>query len=76
MKEGVSRGVDPFKMGPAFGPINYFRLHGKPGYNLRYSYTNQDLNQLRRMCDKEINYVMFNNFSMIKDAKKFGSMSL
>ncbi|MGB9598732.1 MAG: DUF72 domain-containing protein, partial [Minisyncoccales bacterium] len=28
--------VDPFKQKSVFGKINYFRLHGKPGYNLLY----------------------------------------
>lgn len=64
-------GVDPFKSRSVYGKINYFRLHGKPGYNLRYEYTNQDLKRLRKLCDKKRNYVLFNNLSMRKDAQRF-----
>jgi len=63
--------VDPFKQKPLFGKINYFRLHGKPGYNLRYEYTEKDLKELLKFCDKKENYVLFNNLSMAKDAFRF-----
>lgn len=63
--------VDPFKQRPAWGQINYFRLHGKPGYNLKYRYTNEDLEKLKQMCDKDENYCLFNNLSMAQDARKF-----
>ncbi|MBC7189122.1 DUF72 domain-containing protein [Candidatus Aerophobetes bacterium] len=63
--------VDPFKQSSLFGKINYFRLHGKPGYNLRYRYTDDDLIELKKMCDREENYCMFNNLSMFEDAKRF-----
>lgn len=66
--------TDPFKQKPVSGNINYFRLHGKPGYNLRYKYTPQDLTGLREMCDKHINYCMFNNLAMGQDAQKFNQM--
>lgn len=63
--------VDPFKQNSLFGKINYFRLHGKPGYNLRYRYTDDDLIELKKMCDREENYCLFNNLSMFNDAKRF-----
>jgi uncharacterized protein YecE (DUF72 family) len=63
--------VDPFKQKPLFGKINYFRLHGKPGYNLRYKYTSEDLKELLKFCDKKENYVLFNNLNMFEDAQKF-----
>ena len=63
--------VDPFKQKSTFGKINYFRLHGKPGYNLRYEYNEGDLKELLKFCDKKENYVLFNNLSMLKDALKF-----
>lgn len=66
--------TDPFKETPVSGGINYFRLHGKPGYNLRYDYTEKDLRELKKFCDKEENYVFFNNLSMLKDAKDFQEM--
>lgn len=63
--------VDPFKRKPVYGKINYFRLHGKPGYNLEYQYTLKDLKELLGFCNKRENYVLFNNLSMAKDAQKF-----
>jgi uncharacterized protein YecE (DUF72 family) len=63
--------VDPFKTRPVYGTMNYFRLHGKPGYNLRYAYTDEDLRELARMADKKSTYVLFNNLSMLKDARRF-----
>lgn len=69
--QGLVHGVDPFKQSPTTGEINYFRLHGKPGYNLRYKYTKQDLKRLKSFCNKKISYVMFNNVSMKEDAQNF-----
>ncbi len=63
--------VDPFKQKPVFGKINYFRLHGKPGYNLKYNYTIEDFKELLKFCDKKENYVLFNNLNMGKDAQSF-----
>jgi uncharacterized protein YecE (DUF72 family) len=63
--------VDPFKQKSLFGRINYFRLHGKPNYNLRYKYTDEDLKELLKFCDRKENYVLFNNLSMFEDAQKF-----
>lgn len=63
--------VDPLKENSAWGRINYFRLHGLPGYNLDYSYKIKDLVKLKKLCDRKVNYVMFNNLSMQKDAKRF-----
>lgn len=63
--------TDPFKKRPLFGKINYFRLHGKPDYNLYYEYTKEDLKELLKFCDKKENYVLFNNLSMAKDAQEF-----
>jgi uncharacterized protein YecE (DUF72 family) len=66
--------VDPFKQKPVFGKINYFRLHGRDGYNLRYKYTSEDLKALLKFCDKKENYVLFNNLSMKEDALKFQNL--
>lgn len=63
--------VDPFKQKSIWGKINYFRLHGRPEYNLRYKYTNNDLKELLNFCDKKENYVLFNNLSMLNDALRF-----
>lgn len=63
--------VDPLKEKSTYGEINYFRLHGLPGYNLYYRYKEKDLKKLKKTCDRKINYVMFNNLSMLQDAKRF-----
>jgi uncharacterized protein YecE (DUF72 family) len=63
--------VDPFKQKPLFGKINYFRLHGRDGYNLRYKYTSEDFKELLEFCGKKENYVLFNNLNMFEDAQKF-----
>ncbi len=63
--------VDPFKSSPVHGSIHYFRLHGLPGYNLRYRYSKQDLQELLGMIGRKAAYVFFNNLSMLRDAKLF-----
>jgi len=63
--------TDPFKQKPVFGKINYFRLHGRDGYNLKYEYTNEDLKELLKFCNKRENYILFNNLSMFDDAQRF-----
>ncbi|MEM4335572.1 MAG: DUF72 domain-containing protein [Candidatus Anstonellales archaeon] len=68
---GIIHCVDPFKQRTVSRGINYFRLHGKPGYNLRYRYTLEDFDALVRFCDKKENYVFFNVLSMAEDAAGF-----
>jgi len=63
--------VDPFKVRPLAGDIRYFRLHGLPGYDLGYRYTDDDLRKLLSMADRETAYFMFNNYSMLDDARRF-----
>ncbi len=63
--------VDPFKSKSMHGRIRYFRLHGRPGYNLRYRYQEQDLQELLGMIDRKTDYVLFNNLNMLNDAKQF-----
>jgi uncharacterized protein YecE (DUF72 family) len=67
---GFVHGVDPFHQNPVFGSFSYFRLHGRTGY--RYRYSDQELEQLREMAGKHTScYVMFNNTSMLEDARRF-----
>jgi uncharacterized protein YecE (DUF72 family) len=67
---GLVHGVDPFHQSPLAGPFGYFRLHGRTGY--RYRYSDQDLEQLREMAGKHAScYVLFNNISMLEDARRF-----
>jgi len=67
---GLVHGVDPFQQKPASGPFGYFRLHGRTGY--RYRYSDQDLAQLQEMAGKHVScYVLFNNITMLEDARRF-----
>lgn len=68
--------IDPFIQSSKGGEINYFRLHGKPYYNLHYKYTDKDLNQLLKFCDQKENYVLFNNLSMFDDAVQFQKLTV
>ena len=61
--------VDPFKNEPLFGAIDYFRLHGITDYV--YTYTDQELESLRKRMRKKPTYVMFNNNTMKEDALRF-----
>jgi uncharacterized protein YecE (DUF72 family) len=63
-------GVDPFQHLPVTGGLGYFRLHGGKGH--RYKYTAGDLHQLLEMAKPYSPcYVLFNNISMLEDAKSF-----
>ncbi len=72
---GIVHVTDPLKLMPVvIGDVAYFRLHGLPGYNLRYSYTNAELQELHRrleVLDAERIYVFFNNYAMYRDAYRF-----
>jgi len=61
--------VDPFKASPAWGTLNYFRLHGRTGY--RYRYTADDLRALLALCrGRKTSYLLFNNLAMFDDARR------
>jgi uncharacterized protein YecE (DUF72 family) len=71
---GLVHGVDPFHQNPVAGPFAYFRLHGRTGY--RYRYSDQDLEELREMTGKYAScYVLFNNNSMLDDARSFSRLA-
>jgi len=75
--------VDPFKNRPIYDKINpvnniyginYFRLHGPYSgsrINYNYQYTNEKLKKLFYLCDKKVNYCLFNNLKMYEDALSF-----
>lgn len=70
--------VDPLYAEPYYGEYRYYRLHGLHiGNRLDYNYTfsDEELKKVRSLCDKEINYVMFNNSTMYDDAKRFISLT-
>lgn len=67
--------VDPFAAMSQAGRIGYFRLHGIGGY--RYRYSDRDLAWLHEQClaalaaGRQAVYVLFNNVSMLEDARRF-----
>jgi len=63
--------VDPFKASALAGQIRYFRLHGLPGYDLGYKYSDDDLVKLHHLASGDEVYVMFNNYSMLDDCRRF-----
>ncbi|HXF50650.1 MAG TPA: DUF72 domain-containing protein [Dehalococcoidia bacterium] len=71
-------GVDPFAGPTLGGDVAYFRLHGRGGH--RYRYTDEDLRELLGRCQRELAagrrpvYVMFNNVSMLDDARRFRAL--
>lgn len=65
--------VDPFSAESVYGEIVYWRLHGRGGYN--YRYTDEELDwlatELKRIAQGREAYVLFNNLPMAKDARRF-----
>ncbi len=61
--------VDPFKSSAVTQNIIYWRLHGKNGYN--YKYTKNDLNRFIEMIKGKKGFMFFNNAYMWEDALKF-----
>ncbi|GIX46768.1 MAG: hypothetical protein KatS3mg131_0979 [Candidatus Tectimicrobiota bacterium] len=58
--------VDPFKDAPQHGEIYYFRLHGRTGYDYRYS--DAELQAVLAQVGKRPAFVLFNNKAMLDDA--------
>ena len=66
----LEHGVDPFQQRAVTSGLGYYRLHGRTGY--RYRYTDVDLEQLLGMARTRTPcYVLFNNISMLEDARRF-----
>jgi uncharacterized protein YecE (DUF72 family) len=71
---GLVQAVDPLQQIPATAGLGYFRLHGKTGY--RYRYTDDDLKRLLELVRSlPACYVLFNNISMLADARRFQELS-
>jgi uncharacterized protein YecE (DUF72 family) len=67
--------LDPLRQEGAIPGHAYFRLHGLTGY--RYDYTDQDLARLLRLVrQRAFSYVLFNNISMLDDARRFQERAL
>lgn len=64
-------GVDPFLRMPVTSGTAYFRLHGRPAYNYRYAYADDDLHRLAAWLEGwgEAR-VLFNNDTMAEDARR------
>lgn len=75
-KHKIVHVTDPLKLDPVFvTDVAYFRVHGLPGYNLKYTYTNHELLELHRKLkayedEAETVYVFFNNYVMYRDAQR------
>jgi uncharacterized protein YecE (DUF72 family) len=65
--------VDPFQTESVSESLKYYRLHGIKGY--RYTYTDEDLINLKKICEQSENvYCLFNNINMKNDALKFKTL--
>jgi uncharacterized protein YecE (DUF72 family) len=72
--------TDPFRLSPAVkARVTYLRLHGKPpGEEMyKYKFKEEDLRELRGLIEG-INsnriYLLWNNYNMYRDLKKFESL--
>lgn len=80
-KQGLIHCTDPFKSLPALEKeISYSRLHGKPPGEEMYKYTflDEDLTKLRDIVNKidaDEKYILWNNYNMYEDVKKFESLA-
>lgn len=71
----LAHAVDPFQQAPTTSGLGYFRLHGRTGY--RYRHTKVDLERLLDLVGScALCYVLFNNISMLEDAKRFLRLAL
>ncbi len=61
--------VDPFKEEEITEGIIYWRLHGKKGYN--YKYSDDELKELLQMSKNKKGFIFFNNVYMMDDALRF-----
>ncbi|BBD73452.1 hypothetical protein HS1genome_1841 [Sulfodiicoccus acidiphilus] len=69
---GFLHAVDPFRR-RSLSSLKYYRLHGigDKEVNYRYRYTEQDFEVLVNALGEDLNYVMFNNVHMIRNALEF-----
>ncbi len=61
--------VDPFKEKEVTKEIIYWRLHGKGGYN--YKYSDEELKELFNKSKNKKGFIFFNNVYMMDDALRF-----
>ncbi len=71
--------VDPLIDDTQCGSFAYHRLHGLPAYRYRYRYTDEDLERIHAASLRELAagrervYVMFNNWWLHEDARRFAA---
>jgi len=66
---GLIHCVDPMERESLYGELWYFRLHGGPRYQHRYS--EEELERLKGKVEYKEIYVLFNNLNMYHDALAF-----
>ena len=72
--------VDPFIDAMTIGSFAYFRLHGRPAYQYRYRFTDEDLEEIEGFVadaaerGRDPIYVMFNNWWLHEDALRYKAM--
>jgi uncharacterized protein YecE (DUF72 family) len=70
--------VDPLERASVFGSPAYLRLHGVAlgdyRYNYNRSYTDDDLEAIRRQLPLKTTYLLFNNMQMAIDAKRLDEL--
>ena len=66
---GLIHCVDLMETEPLYGEPRYFRLHGGPRYQHRYS--KEELKRLKDKVGEKESYVLFNNLNMYHDALTF-----
>lgn len=66
---GLIHCVDPLERESLYGKPQYFRLHGGPRYQHRYS--GEELENLKNKVLGKESYVLFNNLNMYHDALVF-----
>jgi uncharacterized protein YecE (DUF72 family) len=64
--------VDPFLRVCLRPRPPYFRLHGIGGHE--HVYSDQELFRLRETCSEPLTYCLFNNASMVDDARRFRAL--
>lgn len=69
---GLIHCVDPMERESLYGELRYFRLHGGPRYQHRYS--EEELQRLKDKVEDKETYVLFNNLNMYQDALAFARL--
>lgn len=74
---GLVHGTDPLRAPPAYGRIQYFRLHGTyrdRHVQSRHGYSEAELTRLAACCAAKPTYAFFDNSEMFEDAQRFAGL--